>query len=769
VLVYLFYIIIRASLIANMNPKDATEKNVSKSGKIMPSIGSLAIHVFNIGVYLVLFNLGICNLMITILLTVIYIIPNLYSEKVFKILNTNQVKWSQLIISIFIATTSVYALYSIQYFKENQFIRYLYLFLFAITFVTNVKKIKSYTTYMDSCANKSEVTPLLLSNLRLNGNIFPVEFILNLWIVDLLSIIPFLLRIGKNPINYGDIDSRNRENNISFNSDRVSQLLQFAVGSTILLVDGFNSQSLFIFTGVMAIWPYLRRSPSKLSKYFTVVVGEIRHNRPPMYDNLLMRVMPGIEKSILNIAYVNKKDYSYSIFFDNIPKIWDKKRGIIQVKEYVKSCSHLVILFRESEASVNYVGEYNLLYALTRPDVIIDIWMWGVKVDMLHGEINGDDKWLRLRLNIVRKIGDEDYGEIDTVVSKYEEGSYNRQMADSFLVRQNILNSSSFESLRQNIQLFEHQYTSTDHERIKQLTGRGIYELNTLYRQLHESPSIPSRFIDLLNIAECMMRYLVGFLHAERIVDGEFIHGNMQLDTNAIAFGSCTNFLARWKKSCATSETILGERISSLLDVVYDDAENVEALIKYIRMMNQGVTTKYSRKPTLLELSMWLVTVRNKTRGHGTPSKVDYGFYVCLEKAVLFMLAECAKIEINPCYIADVDGQKWTFYLASGGYPEHVPIVDQLRKGVHFNPLLENERIEELITNHRRILDNISEGDESLYLYVTDGEKFEWWRCCEHFKVKDAIVHLLNERNDKKESWISFSTGRILRPEISEL
>jgi hypothetical protein len=74
-----------------------------------------------------------------------------------------------------------------------------------------------------------------------------------------------------------------------------------------------------------------------------------------------------------------------------------------------------------------------------------------------------------------------------------------------------------------------------------------------------------------------------------------------------------------------------------------------------------------------------------------------------------------------------------------------------------------------LTANHRRIIANIPSGDESLYLYITDGEQTEWWRCNKHFQVKDAIVHLLNQRDDKKESWISFSTGRIMRPEISEL
>jgi hypothetical protein len=491
--------------------------------------------------------------------------------------------------------------------------------------------------------------------------------------------------------------------------------------------------------------------------------------RPAVYDNLLTRVLPDFKKEWVSSLYLKKNDYSYSIFFHNQRKLWDKKKGIVEVKDYVKTCNHLIVLFESMDTRLNYVCEYDLIHAFKRPDVIIDTWLCSLKVGSLFGDIKGDDKWMRLRLDIIRKISDEDFGDIEGEASKFLEGSYARHVADSLLVRQNIVNSSSFESLRQNIQLFEHQYKEADHDRVKQLTGKGIYELNTLFRQLHESPSIPSRFIDLLNVAECMIRYLVGFLHSDRISDGKVLHGNLPFDTRAITFGSCTDFLARWKKSDAAGETILGARISALLEVVYEDTEIVEALVRYIRSMNPGVTAKYSHKPTLLELSWWMVTVRNKTRGHGTPSKVDYGFYVCLEKAVLFMLAECSKLELSPCYIAEVNDQKWTFHLSSGGYAEPVPVVEELQKGVHFNPLLEDEMIERLTANHRRIVSHIPIGDESLYLYAAVGEQTEWWRCHKHFQVKDAIVHLLNQRDDKKESWISFSTGRILRPEISEI
>jgi hypothetical protein len=150
-----------------------------------------------------------------------------------------------------------------------------------------------------------------------------------------------------------------------------------------------------------------------------------------------------------------------------------------------------------------------------------------------------------MRLGILQRISDEPFGEIsDSVSDAFQKSDDLKRQAEQVNLRKAIVNSSSFESLRQNIQLFEHQYKKADHERVKQLTGRGIYELNTLFRQLHESPSIPSRFIDLLNVAECMIRYLVGFLHAERVSDGKVLHSNLPFDTKAIAFGSCTDFLA---------------------------------------------------------------------------------------------------------------------------------------------------------------------------------------------------------------------------------
>jgi hypothetical protein len=728
-------------------------------------------HSFFVGVNLILYSLGFCDIFLMSLLILLDTRTIWFPSSFLKKMNFRSFKLFQFTFSLLPYGTTIYALFTVSFFNENPVLKYLFLTVYGFSFIRSMKRINIMQVYIDACVNKDEAFSVLTKSPGTALMAMPIGLLLNVWVLDFYLILGqgFTLLNVKDPINYGYFDSRNRASTIAFNNDSLHQMLAFAVGVTILFVGHFSTYNLFLLSGVLSMWPNLRFSSSKLSKYYTTIVGERHFMRPNVYDNLLMRVLPDYKRDWMSSMYLKKIGFSYTVFFHNQRKLWDKSKGIIDVKDYVKSCNHLVVLFESDDSKVNYVCEYDLIYALNRADVIIDTWICSLKVPTLFGDIQGDNYWFRSRLDIIRRVSDEDYGVLEGTTKVYEDGSNAKSIADGLLVRQNIVNSSSFESLRQNIQLFEHQYKEADHERVKQLTGRGIYELNTLFRQLHESPSIPSRFIDLLNVAECMIRYLVGFLHAERVSDGKLLHDSLPFDTKAIAFGSCTDFLARWKKSDATGETILGARISALLDVVYDDTENVEALVKYIRIMNPGVTAKYSQKPTLLELSWWMVTVRNKTRGHGTPSKVDYGFYVCLEKVVLFMLAECSKLQLSPCYIAEVDGQKWTFHLSSGGYPEPVPMVEELQKGVHFNPLLEDEMIERLTANHRRIVSHIPAGDESLYLYVTDGEQTEWWRCHKHFQVKDAIVHLLNQRDDKKESWISFSTGRIMRPDISEI
>jgi hypothetical protein len=678
----------------------------------------------------------------------------------------------EIFISFFSLALSTCVVLYIEYFQSKFFLTVIFCLSFLLSAIVDYRRIKARRVFFSCFSDQEEAYEIIISGSGTTRTTFPSYILIWNNVLLVFTLFTMLIKIQSNKTNAGIFHSRNRFSLITEGSDKLWKTYLYLLLLTIFLVNGYNIDSFIYCFLVIGFWPIVRLLGDDLSKYYSVFVGEQRGHRPKLYDNLIHRVLPDQSLGFWLKIKVARSSVKYSLFFHNHRFFYDESLGVKKSSYIVKRANHLVVIFHETTELTNFICEKDLTICLQSPVIIIDIWKsnFNSKAEkFLFGKITGDSNWLEMRLGILQRISDEPFGKVsDSISEAFQKSDDLKRQAEQVNLRKAIVNSSSFESLRQNIQLFEHQFKEADHERVKQLTGSGIYELNTLFRQLHESPSIPSRFIDLLNVAECMIRYLVGFLHAERVVDGKVLNANLAFDTKAIAFGSCTDFLARWKKSDESGETILGARISELLDVVYDDAENVESLVRYIRIMNPGVSAKYSQKPTLLELSWWMVTVRNKTRGHGTPSKVEYGFYVCLEKVVLFMLAECSKVELSPCYIAEVDGQKWTFLLSSGGYPEPVPVVDDLYKGVHFNPLLDDEMIERLTANHRRIVSHIPAGDEALYLYVTEGEQTEWWRCHKHFQVKDAIVHLLNQRDEKKESWISFSTGRIMRPEISE-
>ena len=506
-----------------------------------------------------------------------------------------------------------------------------------------------------------------------------------------------------------------------------------------------------------------------MPKYFSSITGEVTSNRPNIYDNLLLRVIPDNNVGFISKTRVSKKSYSYAIFFNNFRFTFDSSKGIVSNSEIVKNTLHSILIFNKSNQKINFICENDLHLSLKYPMTIIDSWAGNIGLTDYFSGIQSDYEWLNARLSLLQRITDEIYGNVDGKVASHVKTESEKNHAENTLLRMNLVNSSSFESLRQNIRLLEDYFSEDDHKNLKNLYGNGIFEFNTLYRQLHESPSIPSRFIDLLNISECITRYLCGFCFATRSQDGLSINNGLNFDTKAISFGTCVDYLARWKKgNNIDTIAILKSKVIDYLDTVYMDDTNLEELISFLKNMNPNAKVKYSRKPTVIDLFGWLTYIRNKTRGHGTPSKVDYQFYICLEKVTLFLLSEISKQNFEVSIRTKLDDQEWTVDLSNGGLPVIVPVVAKLEKNIHLNPLLSESDFKKYKQRQLEILENIPDNGDEMYIKVGQDIQTEWWKCKDYFKVKNGVVYILNERTDSIESWISFSTGKIMRPEISE-
>lgn len=660
----------------------------------------------------------------------------------------------------------IYALFAIKFFNELPIVKYSLSFIYLVSFIYEVINIKVHNKYIGSFEDSASGMEIVE---KYNGNIvpiLPIPLLLNVKVYWFFTLIGIAMGIEKAKLNRGVFDISNRSSLIVFNTDNQWQGALFLISATFLISSSFSLQSVFYVVLLISLWKLIRFAGQSIPKYYTSITGEIFSNRPNIYDNLLLRVIPDNKVGFISKTRITKKTYSYAVFFNNFQYSYDSSKGIVSNSEIVKNTYHSILIFNRSNQKINFICENDLHLSLKSPMTIIDSWAGSIYLTDYFKDIQSDYEWLNARLSLLQRITDEIYGNVDGGIASHVKTESEKVHAENTLLRMNLVNSSSFESLRQNIRLLEEYFSDYDHKNLKNIYGNGIFEFNTLYRQLHESPSIPSRFIDLLNISECIIRYLCGFCFATRIKDEMVINLGLNFDTKAIAFGTCQNYLAQWKKIDNENISILSTKIIDYLDTPYMDEKNVEDLVYFLKIINPSI--KGFRKPLIIDLFKALVEVRNKTRGHGTPSKVDYQFYVCLEKVTLFLLSEMSKLNFEIAIRTKLDNQEWTVDLSKGGLPVIVPVVSKLEKIIHLNPMLNESEFEKYKIRHSEILENIPQNDDELYLKVSQDNQTEWWKCKDYFMVKNGIVYILNQRTDSKESWISFSTGKIMRPEISE-
>lgn len=669
---------------------------------------------------------------------------------------------------LFDYSISIFALQTIKFFSVNTFLRNGLTIVYLLHFYVVIKTLKKQINFLKLYESPEDGVEILKGGggTKLPG--LPLFFLIENTLITLVASVAWINGLSKSKFNYGIFDTRNRKLSFTFNSDRIWFTALLVWIASIWIFNGINLFTIYYSILSYGIYNLIRtlNNPS-LAKYFTTVVGEAVFNRPAIYDNLLPRVLPNKKRDWQSSIFLKNVNFSYSLFFFNHRFLYDKKRGFIDAYDLVKESKHMLLRFPKEDIPLKYVCEYGLITGLNSPIIIIDTWatstFW-IDIKSFHGAIKGDYQWLNKRIHILQKLSDEDYAEFTANTEEYLNiNQKNQAQIELSQFRTSLVKSSSFEALRINIDVFENYYTENDNRRIQFLTGKGVYELNTLFRQLHESPSIPSRFIDLLNIAECMMRYLVGICHACKFDDTNYKVSNEFFDTKAISYGSCVDYLARFSKNSA-QKFILEQKIIRFLNHTYTDEENLKSLVEFLKLINPN--KKYSSKPTCIELNWWLVEVRNKTRGHGTPSKVPFDFYIALEKLVLFLLHEFNSMGLSFCYRCNLDNTNWTFDLSHGGYPAIVPCEESLSPEIHFNPLMNKETVQQIIDNHLEIIQKIPEHDGSVYLKVKEEGISEWYTCKEHFMIKNGILFLLNQRNEKTENWISFSTGKIFRPEI---
>jgi hypothetical protein len=455
-----------------------------------------------------------------------------------------------------------------------------------------------------------------------------------------------------------------------------------------------------------------------------------------------------------------------------------RNSSVFKINEKV---NHFVGLFDEHHTTSIVNNSNDFCYFLSRTDVVIDLFQSvETKKSPLYQTISEQhfyfmDQFLSAKLKITDefKVLLPKKTKIDfitgTIKSKDTSNKFN--LMDNTLnlisVSKRIINDLNFSAINLNIRLnqeFDYRLNTGfvygfnlnnayywDLSFI--IEQNGFFELTTLLRQLRESGSVPSRFMDAISITEVAARYILG-VHLVILTESNSIAAwDLRNDKlKNISFGICLQILREGKKTIHP----LQSEINNILDFKYEDEENMEKLRYFLKEL--GLKTSVSSKPSIQEIFDYMVFIRNKTRGHGTPSKVDWDFYVCLDKICIFLVSKCSDIPIEIFGKIKLGDEDILINYHKSGNPVFQPIHSLNQ---NWWEQLNDFQFKETFQNAIDIYN-----EKPFELAIVDLNKKSQYQNPEiFFKIHEGSIFFFDGLTNKgEEQWISFTTGGIIRP-----
>ena len=420
------------------------------------------------------------------------------------------------------------------------------------------------------------------------------------------------------------------------------------------------------------------------------------------------------------------------------------------IDEISKGAHHLVLIDggEESDKIIRIENDFN--YFLGRVDTVIDYFsIANQQIDEYSKPIESEQaNCIRERIAVKQSIIDEKPTELDE----------NPKNIDKSI--NSFINSINTESVRINMLVREYfKENKTDYEQLQsELINKGPFEINTLLRQMREGGSVPSRFVDALSIAEVAARYLFSLVN-EVTIYLDKNENNIQSRNkyySKLSFGPCVGFLRTIIEKGTLN--VFEKLIKELLEIKYNDSENYIRLKKYL-VEDLHYDKEIKDEPTLFDLFNYMAYIRNKTRGHGTPSKVEFEFYVTLDLISIFIVHCISKIEIETFSRQTINEKEWLLYYNAGGNV----VLHPLDPNVNLNYWKDSfdwkylDKMEEA----KKFID---ETNQSIYFKINYKEEIHWIKAETYFKCKEGIIYMYDGINNNEAEWISFTTGAVIRP-----
>jgi hypothetical protein len=457
----------------------------------------------------------------------------------------------------------------------------------------------------------------------------------------------------------------------------------------------------------------------------------------------------------INTIQKNKSGHTYAVL-KNFCALYNVDSEVLKYSEIRQKSRNFILVINNDGSDLIHRVENDLRYGLNNLMVVLDCYSIeeqgnsNIHLDDYSSIIDQNEyQFAKWRIELYSKLCDEQITLLkhDQIFSQINEDI----STEAVLININVRNLFSEE----------------EHNRLKELEGKGIFELNNLFRQAHETPSIPLRFIIYLMLWEASSQYFCGFLFAKQLNDQNTINLYEQEGWNKeLSFGDFVNNLDKLLKLANSSP--ITNCIESLLQTKYTDKKSIELLSKLLRYY--GWKDKINSEPNIRQLFTFMSFVRNKTRGHGIPSKVDFEFYLVLEKISIFLLSEIQKMNFG-LYVQYEDqklvNRKFILNLSSGGCPDIFLAVLEDELMEEYYPYFEKERF----VLSQKELQPINEGfvnsNTKVLLSLYDNNELHLYSLDDFFKTESGILYAYHGIRKNHKSYISYTTGEHIRPTLT--
>jgi hypothetical protein len=198
--------------------------------------------------------------------------------------------------------------------------------------------------------------------------------------------------------------------------------------------------------------------------------------------------------------------------------------------------------------------------------------------------------------------------------------------------------------------------------------------------------------------------------------------------------------------------------VKVILKTEYSDAVNFSRLRKYL-LEDLHYDKAVSDSPTLFDLFNYLGYIRNKTRGHGTPSKVEFEFYVTLDLISIFITHCLSKIEFETYTRQTIQEKEWLLYYNAGGNVVLHPL-DESENLDYWEQSFDWQYLDKMETAKEQLIAE----NQSVYFKVRLNDSPYWVPAATYFKSKEGIIYMYDGINKGEAEWISFTTGAVIRP-----